>query len=701
MNSKNSIAEVNEGLINRELSWLDFNNRVLEEALDGQTPLLERLKFVAIASSNLDEFFMVRVAGLRQQLLSGVASTDPSGMTVEEQLTAINKKVESMLRRQYRCLQNEILPALEKQGVFRLTAPSQLRRSEYTALKDYFQREIMPMLTPVAVDPSHPFPIIANCMLEIAVLLRKPDGKGWHRGLVEVPGALPRWLPVEIETDRETRLFVTLEDTIIEFLDQLFVNRPIEAAFPFRLTRDMDFSADTDGVVDLLQHVRQELRRRRLRQPIRLELPRGSDRRLGDWLIKQLQTDRLFVYRLPGPMALNDFFQMLEHDFSPSLREPDWPPLESPFIKENESIFTAVSRHRHLPLFPPYEQFDPVIQLLEEAAADQHVLAIKQTLYRVSGDSPVVRALRRAAESGKQVTVILELKARFDEERNIGWARHLEEAGVHVIYGMAGLKVHSKMLMIVRREGSHIRRYLHLSTGNYNDSTARLYTDASIFTNDSVLCSDAAALFNVMTGYSDPPAWEQLAVAPYTLRTRFLELIERETRLSSARNPGSIRVKINTLVDPEIINALFRAARAGVKIEMAVRGACCMRPGGLIDNIRVVSIVDRFLEHTRMFRFGNGGKLEYYMASADWMPRNLDRRIETLFPVYDRRICRIIDHLFELQLQDRCKGRRLRADGTFAPPSRSSRWRHTRSQRRTYEFFQDCLAGETKGSYGK
>lgn len=679
------------GILNRDLSWLDFNNRVLDEAADPQNPLLDRLKFIAITSSNLNEFFMVRVAGLRQQSKSRTNITDPSGMTPYQQLSAIHHKVELSNRRQYRYLHQDILPELEKRQVFRIVNNNQLKVSELNVLRQYFKDEILPVLTPVAVDSSHPFPIIANGMIEIAVLLKRPQGKGWFRALVEVPKVLPRFIPIDKITSKGVKALIPVEELIIKFLDLLFTDCRIVAAFPFRLLRDMDFSADTDGIADLLQHMQKELKQRRLRQPIRLDLPTGCDRRLSDWLIRELNIEKMYVYRIPELLSLDNLFQLVEAENSPELREPEWPPLPSPLIAKDESMFEAITREGCIPLFLPYEQFDPVINLLEEAAEDPGVLAIKQTLYRVSGDSPVVQGLRRAAENGKQVTVIVEVKARFDEERNIGWARHLEEAGVHVIYGIVGLKIHCKALLIIRREESHIHRYLHVATGNYNDKTAKLYTDAGIFTINPDLCADVAALFNIMTGYSEAPFWNQVATAPFDLRDRFLSLIEREIRLTTPRRKGAITAKINSLVDPEIIQALLRAARAGVKINLVVRGICCLCPGELANNLHIVSIVDRFLEHTRMFRFYNGGKPEYFMSSADWMPRNLNRRFELLFPILDQRVCQIIDTLFELQLADKRKGRHMRPDGTYKPGSRARRWANTRSQLRTYQFFKNRL----------
>lgn len=674
-----------EYFLNRELSWLNFNSRVLDEAGDQRNPLLERLKFVAIFSSNLDEFFMVRVAGLRQQLEAGSATADPAGMSPRRQLDTAQRRVRSLIRRQYRYLFEDILPALAEHGI-RLFSCDELDERQNNSLGRYFEHQILPVLTPVAVDPSHPFPILANGTLEIVVRLRKPSSGETSRAFVEVPNVLPRFVDLDAAAEEGQRSVLLLEDLIIAHIQRLFEGCEVLEAVPFRVTRDMDFSLNEEEASDLLDHLERQLRRRRRRAPVRLEIRRGAGRALVEWLRECLDLERGAVYRVPTMLDLTACFDLCDSEHHPELLEAPWPPVPSPLFPARESMFSIITRLGCAPLFVPYESFDPVIRFINEAADDPGVLAIKQTLYRVSGDSPVVRALQRAAENGKQVTVVVELKARFDEERNIAWARRLEESGAHVIYGILGLKVHTKALMVVRREEGLIRRYLHLATGNYNDKTAKLYTDTGVFTNDEHFCADAAALFNVMTGCSSPPRWRRLAVAPFDLRRRFLGLIDREARLSAPHAPGRILAKMNSLVDPEIIEHLYDAADAGVRIDLIVRGTCCLRPGlDKHDNIRVLSIVDRFLEHARIFRFHNGGDQEYYLASADWMPRNLDRRIETLFPVEDDETRRLIDSMLEFQLEDRAKGRRLTSDGHYTRCFRRSY--ATRSQRRTYELF--------------
>ena len=677
-------------ILNRELSWLDFNARVLEEAADKSTPLIDRIKFIAIFSSNLDEFFMVRVAGLRQQKENDYKGTDPSGLTVDEQLECIRQKVESLTRRQYKLLQQEILAQLDQDGICRIVKPQELPADEQESLKRHFSTEILPVLTPVAVDPSHPFPILTNQALEIAVKLQRASSNNQLKAFVEVPAVLPRFMEVHATGESsEKATYVLLEDLILAHLDMLFSNCRILQAIPFRVTRDMDFNVDQEGIADLLRHMEKQLKYRRRREPIRLEIPKGAERQMVNWLMRKLEVDPQLVYQIPGPLDLANFFELVGRESDNRTTEPEWPPLPCPLIDDDKPVFESIRRQSTIPLFLPFEAFDPVVRMLEEAADDPDVLAIKQTLYRVSGDSPVVRALQRAAENGKQVTVIVEVKARFDEERNIAWARRLEESGAHVIYGIVGLKIHCKALLVIRHEEGRIQRYVHLATGNYNDKTARLYTDAGYFSNDPDLATDTAALFNVMTGYSEPPEWRRIAAAPFDLRETMLAKIQRETRLSTPRNPGRIRAKMNSLVDPEVIDNLLKAAKAGVKIELIVRGICCLKPGQLVKNIKIISIVDRFLEHTRMFRFENAGRPEYFLASADWMPRNLDRRIEMLFPVVDSGTRKIIDRLFELQLADKCRARRMKADGSYTKPRRTDTT--TRSQRKTYEFFQKRL----------
>lgn len=677
--------------LNRELSWLAFNNRVLEEAADRTLPPLDRLKFIAITGNNLDEFFMVRVAGLKRQLEAGVEATDPAGLGVREQLRRIREMVTAHQRAQYRLLTREILPELAKRGI-RLVKMGELAKAERDTLHQYFIHDILPVLTPVAVDPSHPFPILTSGVLEIAVSLRRAGSAGLVRAFVEVPRLLPRFVPLRsAQKGAPAGSYVLLEDLILAFLGTLFPGSGIVKAFPFRITRDMDFSLDEEGAADLLTVLKEELRHRKRREPIRLELPAGQEGQVVDWLLEQFGLEAADVYALPGPLSLADFFGLLDREKRPDLVEPEWPPLPSPLIREGESMFAAVRRAGCLPLFHPYEAFDPVVRLLDEAAADPAVLAIKQTLYRVSGDSPVVRALQRAAENGKQVTVIVEVRARFDEERNIQWARSLEQSGVHVIYGIVGLKIHAKALLVIRREEGRIQRYVHLATGNYNDRTARVYTDIGLFLTDPDVCMDVAALFNVMTGLCTPPAWRKIAAAPFNLRQTFLELIDREARLSTPHSPGRIVAKINSLVDPEIVDHLVAAARAGVQVELIVRGICCLRPG--VDDggrIRVTSVVDRYLEHSRIYLFGNGGNPEYYLSSADWMQRNLDRRVELLFPVEDAAVRELLDRVLQAPLEDRRKGRRLQADGAYTPARNTHA--ATRSQRVLYDHFRARLS---------
>jgi len=674
-------------LVNRELSWLDFNGRVLEEAGDSRNRVLDRLKFIAIFSSNLDEFYMVRVAGLRQQLESGSKGTDPSGLSVAQQLAAIRRKTTALMRLQYEYLMRDILPELRARGTS-LVEPEGLPVSGREGLSAYFEREILPVLTPVAVDPSHPFPMVSNRALQLVVALRKPESRQRVYSLVEVPaGMLSRYIEVGAAADRKgRRTYVALEDLVRANLGQLFPGREILHAHAFRVTRDMDLDVEEEGVADLLSHLEKQLRGRRRRKPIRLEISADCPADTLSWLQGQLELDDMFVHRVPGPIDLTGCFELVGKETAPGLVEEPWEPCRSPLVREDEPVFESIRREGTIPLFHPFESFGPVVRFLEEAAEDPDVLAIKQTLYRVSGDSPVVRALQRAAENGKQVTVIVELKARFDEERNIAWARRLEESGAHVVYGIVGLKIHCKALLVIRREDGGIQRYLHLATGNYNDTTARLYTDIGLFVTDPDLCSDVAALFNVMTGYAEPPRWRSLAVAPFNLRERFLALIDREARLTSPHRPGNITAKMNSLVDAEIIDHLFAAARKGVEISLIVRGVCCLRPAPNMRNLRIVSVVDRYLEHSRIYRFANGGRTEYYMSSADWMPRNLDRRIETLFPVSNADVQRMLDEVLEAPLADRYRGRRLRSSGSYA--RNWSAPATTRSQANVYESFR-------------
>ncbi len=671
--------------INRELSWLDFNARVLDEAADPSVPLIDRLKFTAIFSNNLDEFFMVRVAGINQQLYSKSGFIEPSGLTVREQLSKIRKKVSSLVDRQYRQLNETIMPELRMNNIF-LLSPQELTPYDRNELTKYFLHHIFPVLTPVAVDPSHPFPILNNCTIEIAVWLKNSKSTNL-KAFVEVPKVLPRFIKLAGRSNEKESFYILLEDVILAHIGKLFSKCEILGSFAFRITRDMDFNIDEDGVADLLVHIEKKLKGRRKRETIRLEIQEGADNSLKQWLIKKLNLPCQSVYTLAGPLDLAGFFELSAKEQRKGLVEQDWPAFESPYISDREPVFESIKKEGNIALFHPYQKFDPVIRFLNEAADDPDVLAIKQTLYRVSGDSPIVQALQRAAENGKQVTVIVELKARFDEQRNITWAKKLEESGAHVIYGIAGLKIHCKALLVIRREAGLIRRYLHLSTGNYNDKTARLYTDIGYFTTDLQLCSDICALFNIMTGYSEFREWNKISASPFNLRQTFISLIDRERRLSTKHTPGHIIAKMNSLVDPELIEHLYNAAYAGVKIDLIVRGICCLKPGIDTDNINVISIIDRFLEHSRVFYFANGGMPEYYLSSADWMPRNLDRRIELLFAVQDNTTRNMIDTILKIQLNDKCKARVLKNNAKYKLPKNNM----ARSQAQTYELFKSLV----------
>jgi len=671
--------------LNRELSWLEFNSRVLEEAADDSNPLLERLRFLGITASNLDEFFMVRVASLRQQLTAGAAVPDPSGLTPEEQLQRIRRSVEVMLRRQYTLLSEDILPGLRRAGII-IRQARRLSRRRREELRAFFDEEVFPVLTPLApAEDRAAAPRLRSGCLGIVLEFFHPDTNRYRVGLVEAPPSLDYFVPLSGAPRRDGRReFVTLDDLIRCHLQVLFYGRRIRRTAVFRILRDTDLAVDEEGVADLLRSLRDELRRRPARGVVRLDVTEGAPRELVDWLKDKFAVPDDAVFFVPGPLDLARFASLVDVARRPDLMFPSWTPAPaSPFHPE-EPVIETVRREHAIALFHPFQSFDPVVRVLEEAAEDPDVLAIKQTLYRVSGSSPVVRALERAAENGKQVTVVVEVKARMDEEKNLRWAEELENAGAHVIYGIAGLKVHCKALLIVRREAGGIVRYVHLSTGNYNDRTARLYTDIGMFTNDPDICMDVAALFNVMTGSSVPLPWRVVHVAPFDLRRTFTALIAREreyTRSGRAR----ITAKMNALVDPEMVRELCEAAEAGVQVDLIVRGPCCIRPEALPENMRVVSIVGRFLEHSRIYRFENGGSPEYYLASADLMPRNLDRRIELMFPVYDDRIRSTLDLLLEWQLEDTWKGRFLTGDGYIRP---RRRLRRSDSQQRACEYFR-------------
>ena len=659
-----------ELFVNRELSWLAFNDRVLEEARDHSVPLLERLKFISIGAGNLDEFFMVRVAGLVGQLRDHVMVLSPDGRTPGEQLAALAKRVGRMRAQMSEAVLEEILPELSARGV-RLLSTRELSHNAREHLRLHFRDHVLPVLTPLAIDPGHPFPHIKNRSLNIIAMLT-----GSHRqttapafALVQVPSVLPRLVRVgPEERDGVRAAYVLLDDLIALHIGDLFPGFRCLGAWAFRVIRNFDLSIDEEEAEDLLESVKQEMRRRDRGNAVCLLVDGHAQQAALDMLRDSIGVDPQFVFSVDGPLNLTDLVKMGETlEAEHSLRDDSFEPQILPPFRFDEDVFAAVAKHDIL-LHHPYESFDPVVWFIEQAANDPNVLAIKQTLYRTSGDSAIVKALMRAAENQKQVTALVEIKARFDEENNIQWARKLEEAGVHVVYGLVGLKTHAKAALVVRREGNELRRYVHLGTGNYNPSTARIYTDLSFFTCRTDMGEDTASLFNLLTSCTAPSNWKKLVVAPLGLHERILFLIEREAAYARAGRPARIIAKMNSLVDPEVILALYRASAAGVQIDLIVRGICCLKPGlpGVSENIRVRSIVDRFLEHARVFVFEAGGAVEVYCASADWMQRNFQRRVEVLFPVEDATLkARIVDDILATEMKDDVKARAMRSDGSY------------------------------------
>ena len=677
--------------ISRELSWLDFNMRVLDEAVCEANPLLERLKFISITDSNLDEFFMVRIAGLRRLVRSGCDLPDPAGLRPSEQLAAAREKICTLVSERRKILEN-ILKKLEKRGV-RLREACDLSDGMQESLKNIFTEQILPVLTPFAVDSSHPFPLLTSGAIVIAVELEGKYGKHNH-AFVEVPEVLSRFW--EVKNDGEQILFVTLESLIAGNLEQLFPGCRISDHLIFRITRDMDLTFTDDGEANLLESIHSKLQQRKQREAIRLEFYQKESGQLAAWLKKSLDIGEEFCYCSDSYIYLKQFAQLAGAINMPELFEEEWKSVPVPEFSGKGSAFDAIKKHGSIPVFLPYHNFDCIINLLNEAADDPDVLAIKQTLYRVGSSSPVVDALRRAAENGKQVTAVIELRARFDEGNNIRRAKALEESGAHVVYGVSGLKVHAKALLIVRREKNGLQQYVHLATGNYNARTAKQYTDIGIFTSDPGLCRDTAALFNVLTGCSHEPDWNCVACAPYTLRKRFEELIQREMAFAKAGFPAKITAKMNSLSDEKMILLLHEAAACGVEIQLIVRGICCFRQLRKEKNIRIVSVVDRYLEHSRIFCFHNNGEKEFFLSSADWMTRNLDRRIELLFPVTGKHICSMLSDILNFSLQDSDKARQLRTSGTYTRPE-IQEYTGNRSQRRCHGYFA-MIAGEKTDS---
>lgn len=649
-----------EYFYNRELSWLKFNLRVLKEAMVKETPLLERLKFIAISASNLDEFFMVRVASLWSNFDSGVEKRDASGMSVHEQLVAISQAAHEQVRTQTKSL---IALMAEMDAVkLHFRRVKDLSELGKDWLEEYYREVVFPVLTPMAVDASRPFPFLANKTLNLAVELIKADGEH-SMGLIQVPSVLDRIVEVEPEGKRT---FVFLEDIIASHCHDLFKGCHILDMVSFRVTRDSDLDLEEDDSVDLMKEVEESLRKRKRGAAVRLEIFKTNNNRIKRFLEENLDVTEMEVYEINGPLDPTCFFKFIGmKGMWPWLYEPFVPqrPLELP---DDSDLFAAI-RANDILLHHPYESFDPVVKLVSDAADDPQVLAIKQTLYRVSGNSPIVAALARAAENGKQVTVLVELKARFDEENNILWARRLEKAGCHVIYGLVGLKTHAKIILIVRKEDNGIKRYLHLGTGNYNDSTAKLYTDLGLMTANDEFGSDASAFFNLLSGYSEPPVWNKLVMAPLGLREKIYALIDNEIAMVRSGREGHIIAKMNSLIDQPVIQKLYEASAAGVHIDLIVRGICGLRTGieGISDNITVRSIVGRQLEHSRIFWFANGGEEQLYLSSADWMPRNLNDRVELFFPVETEEHIRRIKALLDLYLRDNVGAHMMQSNGTY------------------------------------
>jgi polyphosphate kinase len=652
--------------INRELSWLGFNNRVLEQARDERHPLLERVRFVAISETNLDEFFMIRVAGLQQQVASELPNPVPDGMTPEEQLLHIHDHTEEFFEERRRIMNAELMPALEEVGI-RMVPHDEVRAAERRELRERFVRDILPILTPLAIDPAHPFPHISNLSLNVLVVI----GDGGRRVMarIKVPTTIDRFMRLPDKDrgpgERPEMRFVRVEEVISANLDELFPSKDVVASYIFQVTRNADFVIEEDEASDLLQAIEDELESRWFGQSVRLVVSDEMPDDLRDWLAGNLKLDENSVFESPHPIGLADLEELTHLDRSDLLYPPITPRMPQE-IRSARSITQAI-RNGDLLLFHPYDSFAPVVDFVRAAANDPEVLAIKQTLYRVGSNSPIVEKLSEARDEQTQVAVMVELKARFDEEPNITWARQLEARGVHVAYGIVGLKTHAKISLVVRREGSGLRRYVHLGTGNYNPATARIYTDFSYFTDDPKLAEDGSDLFNYLTGYSEQEEYQELLVAPLTLRESIVRLIEEQTEKARNGESATITCKTNSLTDPQIIELFYEASQAGVKIDLIVRSICCLRPGveGVSENIRVVSLVGRFLEHARIFAFSDGDDEQMYLGSADLMQRNLDRRVETAFPLREKHHREKVRRMLDLQLADNANGWELGPDGTF------------------------------------
>lgn len=656
-----------ENFYNRELSWLLFDKRVLSEACDKQIPLFERLKFLSITASNLDEFFMVRVASLNDMVNAGYTKPDIAGLTPKEQLALIGEEAHKLVSMQYETYNKTILPQLKANGLHVISGHEKLSKEQGQFVDRYFEENVYPVLTPLAVDSSRPFPLIRNKTLNIGALLRKKKEQKEEElefATVQVPSVLPRFVLLPKKDDVQS--VILLEEIIERNIHKLFLNYDIVTACPYRIMRNADLTIEEDEAEDLLKEIEKQIKKRQWGQAIRLEIEQGMDKRLLKLIRRELGVTDTDIYEIDGPLDLTFLMKMYGLEGFEQHKNKAYTPQAVPEIEEGKSIFECI-REQDILMHHPYQSFSPVVNFIKEASQDENVLAIKQTLYRVSGNSPIISALAQAAENGKQVTVLVELKARFDEENNIVWARKLEHAGCHVLYGLVGLKTHSKITLVVRKEEDGIRRYVHLGTGNYNDATAKLYTDIGLFTCKEEFGEDATAVFNMLSGYSEPLSWNRLGVAPLWLKDRFLNLIERERNHALKGYTAKIIAKVNSLCDKDIIMALYEASQAGVKIDLIVRGICCLKVGipGVSENITIRSIVGNFLEHSRIFYFENNGKPEVFCGSADWMPRNLERRVEILFPIEDAELKEKVVHILEMELSDTKKAHYMQEDGTY------------------------------------
>ena len=673
---------------NRELSWLQFNRRCLGEARSRENPLMERLNFLSITASNLDEFFMVRVSSLQDMVHSEYTKRDIAGMTASEQLSAVLADTHDFMSSQYYTYNRQLVPALREEGITMIDDYEDLTEDEKSYLEDYFTTEVYPVVTPMAVDSSRPFPLILNKSLNIGALLTRKENAGpgilnrtkkakkamkseaenLEFATVQVPSVLPRVIRLPEESEKPHTARVILMETLIRhYMPRLFLNYNIVCAYPYRITRSADMDIDEDEAEDLLREIEKQLKKRRHGYAIRLEVENDMDPRMLNILCSELLLPQDEVYHIDGPLDLTFLSKVRKLEGFDDLHEHRYaPPQEVPQLPTGCDIFAQI-RKSDIFMQHPYESFQPVVDFIANAAVDPQVLAIKQTLYRVSGNSPIVAALAKAADNGKQVTVLVELKARFDEQNNIVWARMLEKAGCHVIYGLVGLKTHSKITLVVRREEDGIRRYVHLATGNYNDVTAKLYTDCGLMTCKEPFGEDATAVFNMLSGYSEPKSWNRLILAPLWMKNRFLSLIDREAQHAKNGEPAHITAKMNSLCDPDIIEGLYKANAAGVEIDLIIHGICCLKVGipGISDHIRVRSIVGNFLEHSRIFKFENAGRPEYYAGSADWMPRNLDRRVEIVFPLEDENVKKKAEHILQVELADTMQASLLKTDGTY------------------------------------